>query len=473
MSLDPDADELASVLVDAARVAARLYSRGLRPERPAAVPATAPWQPGPLPEAGTPLSSLTPDLASRLDAEVVASADPRFLALVPSAGNAASLVAELLATATNGNGATHALTAGASRLESEALAWLVAFIGYAPEAGGLLVSGGSLANLTALMVARDARFPEVRQHGLSGLPPLVVYGSSETHHCLQRCVQALGLGRSALRALPVDGTGSLRADSVAQALATDRANGLQPLAVVATLGTTATGAIDAIGELAALCQEEGLWLHVDAAYGGPAAAVLGPIDGLAAADSVAVDLHKWLYVPYESGCVLFRDASLLTRTFGLEPHYLADVQAGDAALDPMQRGFELSRGLRGLKFWALFRVHGANRLRQAIADNLQVAKDFGIAIDSSPYFELTTPVGLSVVCFRLRAAGELDGGVSDAWHRRLLTALHQHPEGFRLSTIRWQERLTLRLCVVNHRTEARHLADLLKVLEALAQSTAP
>jgi aromatic-L-amino-acid/L-tryptophan decarboxylase len=354
-------------------------------------------------------------------------------------------VADLLAACFDVNLAGDA--AAASEVERQALEWLAAFVGY-PSAAGACTSGGMLSNLTALAAARERALPGSRQHGLAGRET-AVYCSSEAHYSVSRAAELLGIGADHVRALPLDERRHLRCEALAQALDEDLAAGVVPVAVVATAGTTLTGAIDPISEIADVCAERGVWLHVDGAYGLPAAATAsaGPrFAGLARADSVSVDAHKWLYLPKACGVVLVRDASTLADAFCHEESYILHDE--QHVLHACDTTLEYSRPFRALKLWLALRVHGAEAFRAALERNLAQARLLAAAVREQPELELLVEPELTIVPFRHIPAGVDD---LDVHNLRLARALMSEGSVYVAPAV-VDRKVCLRPCIVNFRT---------------------
>ncbi len=388
---------------------------------------------------------------------------PRFWGWVNGTGTPLAMLAEMLAAGMNPNlaGYDHAATL----VETQVLAWLKEMLGFPPTASGLLVSGGSMANLVGLAVARDRQAGlDLRRQGLKRAEqPLTVYASEEVHSSVQKAVELLGLGSDGLRRVAVRKDLTLDLDALARALREDRRAGLRPIAVVGTAGTVNTGAIDDLDALADLCRGEGLWLHVDGAFG--ALAAISPrlrplVRGLERADSLAFDLHKWLYMPYEAGCALVRSAEDHRATFSLLPPYLQAARGGLAAVPPVfsERGVELSRGFKALKVWLSFKAHGVRKFARLIEQNVAQARHLAQCIEEAPDLELMAPVPLNVVCFRFRAP-DLAPADLDELNREILVRLQESGVAAPSSTV-LQGRFCLRAAITNHRTRRSDL-DLL------------
>lgn len=287
-------------------------------------------------------------------------------------------------------------------IETTVTRWLGEMVGYATDACGYLTSGGSSANLAALAVARIQRAGwDVRAEGVAGCPPLVAYVSSEAHSCMERSAQLLGLGSQHLRRIPVDVDYRIRVADLRRSVEADRAAGLQPFCVIGNAGTVNTGAVDPLDELADVCEQHGLWFHVDGAYGAFAAMVpeVQPLfGGLTRANSLTVDPHKWLNTPFEAGCLLVRHWEDLRRTFSLIPAYL-ETAAGDGH-DQYEYGFELSRTDRALKVWIALRQHGTDQYAGMISHHLELARHLARQVAQADDLELIAAPQLSTCCFR-------------------------------------------------------------------------
>src|SRR3990170_73940 len=324
---------------------------------------------------------------------------------VAGAGTIPGAAADLLAAGVNMNVGGWRLSPSATEIELHLTRWFAEQFGLPEGAGGLMVSGGAMANFVALKAARDRKAGwDVRERGVSGGPPLVLYASSEVHVVTDRAADMLGLGTEAVHKLPTTADYRIRADLLREAIRRDRGPGLRPFAVVATAGTVATGAIDPLGEIADICAQEGLWMHVDAAYGGPAVLAddLRPLfAGIERADSIAFDPHKWLYTPLTGGCVLVRDMQWLPDSFSVTATYTyQDKERTGRGVDGTQLGPQFSRGFWALKVWVSLLAHGRRAYAARISHDAELARYLGSRVEERADFELATPVGLSICCFR-------------------------------------------------------------------------
>ena len=347
-------------------------------------------------------------------------------------------------------------------VERQVIDWCKEMLGFPGSASGILVSGCSMANLVGMTVARNARAGfDVRTDGVyPGRGRLVAYASREVHSSVPKAMELLGLGRNALREVAVLADDTIDLAALREAIAADRAAGAFPFLVVGCAGTVATGALDPLDALADLCAEEGLWFHVDGAFG--ALAALAPdlrplVRGMERADSVAFDMHKWMSLPYEIGVALVRDPHLHRGAFALTPAYLEHSTRGIAGGDIWfsDYGVELSRGFRALKAWMALKEHGAARFGQIVLRNVEQARALGERATEEPGLELLAPVALNVVCFRYRGALR-DEAALDALNRELLLRLHESGVAAP-SYASVRGRYALRVCITNHRTRDEDL----------------
>ena len=343
-----------------------------------------------------------------------------YMAFVPGFTTWPSAMADLIASALNLDACWWAGGAGMTQLELTVLGWFAEWIGYPADASGVLVSGGSAANLTALACARERLAGAMRDD-------LVVYISAQSHSSVARAARALGFRPERVRVIPVDRAYHLRTDVLERALEADRGAGLQPLAVCANAGTTNTGAVDRLHDLADLCAGHGVWLHVDAAYGG--FAVLSErgratLSGIERADSVTLDPHKWLFQPFECGALLVRDPDGLRLAFEILPDYLRDVST-HAKVNFSDRGLQLSRMCRALKVWMSVQAFGLDAFRESVDQALDLAGEAAARVEASPELELLAPVELSVVALRRVPPGMTDERKIDAVNAALVGAVEQ------------------------------------------------
>jgi aromatic-L-amino-acid/L-tryptophan decarboxylase len=380
---------------------------------------------------------------------------PRFFGWVNPPPSVIGIFADALAAAMNPScaGGNHA----AIYVEREVIGWFRRILGFPAEAMGLLVSGGSMAALTALAVARHTKCPfDVRSRGLQSVASrLVVYRSGETHGCHQKAIELLGIGSDNLRTVDHDSSLRLVPAALDAAIRNDVEAGLTPLAVVANAGTVNTGAIDPIDEIAVVCRRHDVWLHVDGAYGAPAVLserYKSQLSGLEQADSIALDPHKWLYVPVEAGLVLVRNGAAMRAAFSLVPPYLrtdGDIEGVGGPPWFSEYGFQQTRGFRALKVWMAVQYHGLAGHRKAIERDIDHARALAEALRAASDFQLFEPQGLSIVCFRyLPRAERVTPEALDTINQLLLTRLQLSGRVF-LSSTTIDGRFWLRACFVN------------------------
>src|SRR5213082_2588533 len=419
----------------------------------------------PLPEEGL--------RAGALDAlgEVLAlsrAPTPRFYGYVLGSGEPVAALADLLASILNQNVTAWRSAPAAVSIERQMVRGLAGALGCEGLTGSLC-GGGSMANLMGLAMAREARLPANQ----SGAQPGVVYASSEVHMSIPKAMALLGLGRESLRLIGADEAYRLDPQALRTAIAADRSAGRTPLAVVATSGTVNTGAIDPLPEIAAVCREQQLWLHVDGAYGALAAlAIPERFTGLSDADSLSLDPHKWLYQPLDCGMLLFRSAHAARTAFCCSGDY-----AKSLAEDPLEsfaffdESLELSRRFRALKLWLSLRYHGLAAFRSAIRSDLRHARNLAAAVSRAGELELLAPVGLSAVCFRCRP-GERHRD-ADRFNAAVLRRVIERGRVY-LSNATLKGRFALRACFINHRTTDRDVAEIVpEVLQAAREVSGP
>jgi glutamate/tyrosine decarboxylase-like PLP-dependent enzyme len=405
---------------------------------------------GPPPDGPRPLENVL----ARLERDVLPFRSrvdhPRFLAFIPGSGTWPGAVADFLASACNVYAGSWMESAGPSQVELEVLGWFKDWIGYPSGAAGSLTSGGSAANMTALACAREAKAGAMRDD-------LVLYVSDQAHSSIARAARILGFRPDQVRVLPTDERLRLTPETLAAAIEADARAGRSPLALIANAGATNTGAVDPLPGLAEVCSGHGVWLHVDAAYGGFAVLTergRAQLQGLEVADSLTLDPHKWLYQPFECGCVLVRDGRLLRKAFELTPDYLSDAQAAEEETNFGDLGLQLTRTSRALKVWVSLQTFGLDAFRAAIERTLELAAHAANRVEESDALELLAPPSLGVVCFHR----------IDADNAALAAALEASGKGL-VSSTRLHGRYALRLCILNHTTSREDVDAVLDFLE--------
>lgn len=403
---------------------------------------------------------------------------PRFMAYISGSGTAPGAAADLLAAGLNANLGGWRLSPSATEIELALTRWFAREVFGLPEgAGGMIASGGAMANFIALKAARDNRAGwNVRRLGVAGGPRLAMYLSSETHVVSARAADMLGIGTDQVRSIPVDGDYRIDVDALREAVEADRAAGVQPLAVVASAGTVATGAVDPLNEVADLCEAEGLWFHVDAAYGGPAmlAEDLRPMfAGIERADSIAFDPHKWLYTPHSGGCVLVRSMAHLKESFDVNPSYIhQDKEYTQSGIDLGLYGPQFSRGFWALKVWVSLLAHGRRAFGERISHDAALARYVAACAEERDDFEVCAPVTLSIACLRYVPADlpsedpDAREAYLDLLNERLMIEIQLDGRVYCSNAV-LDDTFCLRACIVNFRTEAEDMDALLDVAAEL------
>jgi aromatic-L-amino-acid/L-tryptophan decarboxylase len=390
---------------------------------------------------------------------------PRFFAWIQGTGTPMGTFGDLLASGMNPNTAIGEHSA--MYVDRQVVNWCKELMNFPSEASGILVSGGSMANITALTVARNSFGEEkIRQKGLKAASgQLLIYCSVETHSCIQKAAEIIGLGTDAVRKIGVNERFELDVQLLKAQLEEDLQAGFLPFCLVGTAGTVNTGAIDPMVELLEISREYGLWFHVDGAYG-----ALGKLDpnyadalrAIEEADSLAFDLHKWLYVPYEVGCTLIRDAKKHRDSFAITPNYLLQEKRGlSGGLDSINNyGFELSRGFKALKVWMSIKEHGRAKYAAMIAQNNRHAAYLAELVEENPYLELTAPLSMSITCFRMIQPGWGEEALQ-ALNKEILLRLQEEGIASPSSTI-LNGKYTLRIANVNQRTKSEDMELLVR-----------
>ena len=438
---------------------AGLRSRPVTPgETPAAVRAAISSE-RPLPETGTDPAPLAAAAADLIFAHSLFNGHPRFLGYVTSSAMPIGAFGDFIAAAVNCNVGAWKLAPVASEIEAQTIRWIAEFIGYPADGGGLLVSGGNMANIVAFLAARAAKAgAAVRTSGVRAMSaPLRCYCSTETHTWIQKAADLSGLGTDSIRWIPCDRQRRIDVAQLRAQVRRDREHGDRPFLVAGNAGAVSTGAVDPLPELAALCHEEGLWFHVDGAYGGLAAGAAGAPDdlkGIALADSVAVDPHKWLYTPLEAGCVLVRRTQDLVNAFSYHPPY---YRFDTDAINYFDLGPQNSRAFRALKIWLAFQQAGRAGFLETIADDIALAEEAFRLFHEHPDFEAATQ-NLSICTFRY-VPSELRPGMGQPETEAVLNRLNETLQaevdaggGAFLSNAVIDGKYLLRMCIVNFRT---------------------
>lgn len=474
LEMSPDAFRAAGyAVVD--RVADLLWTisdRRVSPGEPAGVVRAALEHGRPLPENGSDPGELLNRAADLLIEHSVFNGHPRFWGYITSSAAPVGALADLLAAAVNPNVGAWRLSPVASEIEAQTVRWIAEFIGYPVDCGGLLVSGGNMANFIGFLAARAAKGgPDLRTGGVGGGPRLIVYCSAETHTWIQKAADLFGLGTDSIRWIPSGADQRIDLAALREQVQKDVDAGGKPFLVVGTAGTVSTGAVDPLREIAAFCREHGLWFHVDGAYGGlaaPAPGVPEDLAGLSEADSVAVDPHKWLYAPLEAGCALVRDPRRLVDAFAYRPpYYNFDADA----INYYDFGLQNSRGFRALKIWLAFQQAGRSGLVETISEDMRLSRRLFRLMDDHPDFEALTQA-LSIATFRyappaVRAAPDAEARLN-ALNQELVNRLESSGKAF-LSNAIVGGKYALRACIVNFRTSEADVDALPGILARIGE----
>lgn len=398
---------------------------------------------------------------------------PAFVAYITGAGTVPGAAADLLAAAVNPNLGGWRLSPAATAIERHLTQWFAQRFGLPGAGGGILVSGGAMAGYIGLKLARDRKAGwDVRAEGVREHQELAVYGSEEVHSINERAMDMLGLGRQALRHIPVDENFRVNVGALREAIDRDLNAGVRPIAVVGSAGTVSTGAIDPLPELADVAEQHGMWFHVDGAYGGPAvfSDELRPLlNGIERADSIAFDPHKWMYTPHSGGCILVRDVEHLRESFSIHEfatYVYRDEERWGTDVDAIDLGPQFSRGFQAFKVWISLLAHGTRAYGRRIAHDVELAKYLHRRAEERPEFEVMAPTTLSITCFRYAPPDLPEGGgreeYLDTLNERLMTELQLDGRVFPSNAV-LNGRFVLRSCIVNFRTEAEQMDLLLDV----------
>jgi aromatic-L-amino-acid decarboxylase len=419
----------------------------------------------PLPERGRPYEELLDLVFQKVVRKGFGTAGPGYLAYIPGGGLVHSAVADFIADAVNRYVGVFAAAPGLAQIEANVVRWFCDIVGYPATAGGILTSGGSLANFSALVTARREFLPD---DFLSG----VLYASDQVHHSVAKAAMLAGFPEGNVRLVPSDAAFRVRLDALASAVSEDRAGGRRPFLVVGSAGTTNTGAVDDLEGLAVFCAREGLWLHVDAAYGGfflLTAEGRRRLAGIERADSVVLDPHKSLFLPYGTGSLLVRDADALRRAHALSADYMPPMQGDPDLVDFNLVSPELSREWRGLRVWLPIAMHGIGPFRRNLEEKLELTRWATEELRTIPGIEILAEPQLSIVAFRL-ARPELDAEAENAFNRSFLAAVNDRKRVYLTGTM-LGGRFALRICVLTYRTHLDRMRECLEDVAAAARGT--
>ncbi len=418
----------------------------------------------PLPEEGMEATKVLDIVSKTILSNSALLNHPKFYSFVPSPSNYISVLADTLATGFNIFSGAWTSSPGAAELELLTINWLLKLVGFPiREGGGIFVSGGSMANLTALVTARHEKLGE-------DFGDACIYFSDQTHSSVDRALLIIGFKKSQFRKIPCDEQFRIPLDKLKKQIAADRADGKQPFCLIANAGTTNTGAVDPLYQLATLCRQEKLWMHVDAAYGGGALLARQSqkiMAGIELADSVTIDPHKWFYQPYEIGAVLVRNHEWLAGTFRMNPEYLRDVKGNAEEINFYDHGVQLTRRLRALKFYMSVKTYGLGTFRRAVENSLTLAEQVAEHLKSKSCWEIVAPPSLAVINFRLKPEGfpsdkldELNQFVSD----QIISS-----QQAMLATTIIHGKKVLRMCLINPATKLDDVMETITLLEGFGE----
>ncbi|MEX2526427.1 MAG: pyridoxal-dependent decarboxylase [Gemmatimonadota bacterium] len=425
------------------------------------------------PQAGEAMEAILEDFQELVVPGITHWNHPGFLGYFAITGSGPGVLAEMLAAALNVNAMLWRTSPAGTELEQRVVAWMLELLGLPPHFMGVIQDTASSSSLAALAGARHRAYPESRESGLFGLPRGRVYASQEAHSSIDKAVMALGLGKAGLRRIEVDSEYQMRPGALEKAIQEDRAAGIRPVAVVATLGTTSTASCDPVAEILPIVREHGMWLHVDAAYGG-AAAMLGELShlfkGWEEADSVVVNPHKWLFTPVDCSLLFLSDGDSVRDALSLTPEYLRTAE-GTEVLNLMDYGVPLGRRFRALKLWFVLRYFGARGLQSRIRGHIDLAKRLAELVGGSPHWDVVAPVHFSTVVLRWSPPA-VSRDECDALGMELMERVNRQGEVF-LSHTRLEPGVCIRVSVGNLRTEWRHLERAWDLLQEGAAALAP
>ena len=425
-----------------------------------------------IPKEGSPAADLFVRATDLMFNHSLFNGHPKFLGYITSSPAPAGILAELLAAAVNPNVGAQILSPVATEIEKQTVRWLAELIGFPAGCGGLLVSGGNMANFTGFLAARTIKGPEtINREGLTGTSGLLVYCSGNTHIWIEKAARLFGLGTDSVRWIDTDHSNRMNTEMLDTAILRDMDKGFRPLMVVGTAGDVSTGVVDNLKGIAGICKKYGLWFHVDGAYGGPAASVpdLKPLfEGIEEADSVALDPHKWLYSPLEAGCTLVKNPDHLADTFSTEPEYYNFNSPTEGSyLNYYEYGLQNSRGFRALKVWIMLQHAGREGYRNMIRQDIELSVLLFSEADKHPELEAMTQ-NLSVTTFRYVPQEDFENDEKKETYLNLLneTLLNNLQKGGELflSNAMVQGRYCLRACVVNYRTSAKDIPEIIQIV---------
>ncbi len=424
----------------------------------------------PLPGQPTNINQVLEKVESDVLGSITNNVGPRYFGYITGGGNQAAVLAEMIKASLNQNNLKWHSSPVSTELEILVMRWVAEFIGYTSESAGVLLSGGSVANHQALAVARKIKVPvDIAENGLYDCQPLTVYVSAEGHSSFDKAVDMLGIGKKYLRKIPCDDAFRMDIAELEAQIKKDKKTGYHPLCAVGVAGTTNTGAVDDLKRIAEVCKKYDLWYHVDAAYGGPAARVAEKthlFEGMQQADSVVVNPHKWMYVPFEAGGLLVKDPAHLRATFSTIPDYLKSDRTNDGRTDLMEYNLPLTKEFKALKVWMTFKTYGAQKLLQTIESDIQNTVYLTNQINKTDALEVVAPAPLSIVCFRFNPGEKTDKKLNQL-NDAIIKRIEEDGRVF-LTGTKVKGNTALRVCFINHRTKKTDIDYLLEVVLQIA-----
>ena len=475
-SLDYSTKDLESILQKTNAIILNQYAKckeqpGFRCAKQKEVEA---WFDEPLPTQGMDPIQLLDRVKEKVLENANGNFGPNMYGYVISGGNQISTIADFLASTINQNVAKWHMSPVMTEIEKRVVAWTTEMVGFIPDAGGVMVSGGSAATLTGLTVARNIFFRQknINKHGLFGIKPFTVYCSTETHNCTDKSVALLGLGTDHLRRIPVKDDFTIDLSALESKILADIAAGYTPFCVIGNAGTVNTGAIDDLVGLSDIAKKYGLWFHVDGAYGGLVASLPGlkhKYNGMQLADSIGVDYHKWLYQPFEVGCTLVRNWGLLREAYFKQADYLdTSFEKEEQRVEFNEHYFQLSRNAKAFKVWMSLKAYGFSKMQAMMQKDINLARYLEKLINTSDDFELKSKSDLGIVCFRYIGSRLTSDEITEI-NQKLIIAIESDGRIFITGT-RLNDEFVLRACIINHRKSEASIEYMLDTIRDVAKS---
>lgn len=424
-----------------------------------------------LPANETPVADLLEKVREDIIGASTLNVGPHYYGYITGGGNQVAILAEMMSASLNQNNLKWHSSPISTEMEKLVIKWVSQFIGYPETAAGAILDGGSTANFNCMAVARKNMAPKQSStEGLYGVNPMTVYVSEEGHSSFDKAIDVLGIGTNNLRKISVNDQFQIRTDLLEEAIIEDKNQGKNPICIIGIAGTTNSGAVDNLKELAEVAQRHNLWYHVDAAYGGPAAllpTVSHLFEGMERADSVIINPHKWLYVPFEAACILVKEPENLRRTFSFIPDYLLSNSEEEPRTDLMEYQLPLTKSFKSLKVWMTLKAYGSNRLMETIQLDIDHARHLEKIVNQSEDFEMLAPVPLSIACFRYTPAG-IDEEEIEELNQKLAHQIEQDGRIFLTST-KINGKTALRTCFINPRTTFKDVEWIPEVIRDVAK----